>query len=197
MSKKAKEGIIRKDDLVRVVTPAFFVRCGYPKCIETEKTVVLAQFGQQIDDLLKTCDVYTKGDTIAGTNLIWCGEDHVYRRTIEDIAKKIAYARLHTHGFGGIERAIYTRDIPCHKDQEFRVMDIQFVMTGTYSSPSWSRTFDGDEYEPGYLESPKRHKILWLHGCWDDDGYPLRIEACHVEKVKREYTPQIFLTPSL
>lgn len=169
--------MIRKGDKVQIIKPDFFIRCGYPKSIESETQIVTEKYEKQITEM-----VYDK----TPQNL-FSRHKHIDHHLLIKIAKEIAHARLRTNGFGGRERTIYTQHLENLKGKEFIVGDIKYHKTGTYSPPSYSGGYYdyGPEYEPATLENTKTHKILYLiTGACIIDRYDLRIEATNVEKVK-------------
>lgn len=190
MGKDAK--IIRVGDRVRIETPQFFVRCGYPKTLESEAAEVEKLFAGQITDLL-TKAMVTRHHGLGYLS----GRGHVESRARERIVRALAYGRLGTFGMGGSERTIYTVERPEFQGQETCVERVFFVKTGTYYAPSVSNGWDGYEYEPGGLCDEKTHKILGLNfWCEETSGW-LSIEARNVVKLAWDgetHVPQHQLT---
>jgi len=194
--KKLDPKIIRDGDIVKIINPITFVRCGYPLGIEDMRKEVQEKFGPAIDNLYVSVQ---SGDKLIQKDMI--GE-YEYGLKIDsnpskkykhfEIVNALAYARLYSKGFGGKERNLHTKTIEGLKDKEAQVISIEIVKTGTYIKGS-GRVFyyDGDcDYEPSYLANSKTHKILTLDifepnttGNWLPSKDFIKIEAIHVEKL--------------
>lgn len=167
---------IRKGDRVRVVNPEFFVRCGYPKCLDGESKVVLEKFGGVINGMIWE-------DASASVRL---RDGHLLTK----VCRELAYARLKASGFGGQERTIHTKRIDDLAGREFVVCGVKFCKTGTYVHGGSCGEY-GEEYDPPYLDGEKTHKILSLaypaknppgNGFFMSFEANLSIEAANVEK---------------
>jgi hypothetical protein len=118
--------------------------------------------------------------------------EYVNRKIID----VLAYEMIKFKGFGGTERTIHTEYKPELRGKLFKVMGTKMHMTGRYVPPysnydSWTGEYD---YEPGYLEGQKSHRILLLDDVAYGEGcirfhdlftnHELRIEECHVTKIE-------------
>lgn len=169
--------VIRRGDKVCIVTPDFFVRCGYPKSIESEAAIVLEKFGSIIRGMIR--------DPMKPDSYLDLYSD---LSLVGKVCREVAYARLRVNGFGGTTRSIHSKRQDDLSGKEFVVADISFCKTGKYVAPSGGSSGPcGDEYEydPGFLANEKTHKILSLsaRSLCDGIGTGLRIDALNVEKV--------------
>jgi hypothetical protein len=171
-----KKIVFRNGDKIKIITPEIFVRCGYPKTIESETKVVIEEQGNRLIEMLKELGLR---NSLSG--------GHYFTRVFNKIAREIAYGRLKQNGFGGCERKIYTRteDI---KGKEFRVVGKRRVKTGMYNAPSGGYdSYNGEyDYDPGYLDGEKTHVILEIRPCdiiQFITEFPLEIEEINVEKL--------------
>jgi len=191
--------IIRVQDFVKIDNPLMFVRCGYPKCLESETAVVLKEYGDKIDVLLEATTVVSGVNPLVPgmTRTISLRGDDRWENEREKIAKTIAYSRLKLHGFGGRERTIYTKEMPELAGCIVMVDSIKYVKTGKYYPPCDGENYEGEyDWESGGLENEKTHKILSIRfSCYCPDPRPLRlklednplaIEDCNVIKVQSD-----------
>ncbi len=178
-ARKLKTPNIREGDTVRIVTPDFFVRCGYPLCFEGETARVLKEQGEAINAFLRSQGV--QPPRIMGDM------SHPQQK----VAKAIAYCLLRQKKFGGSNRMIHTERIESRKNETAQVVSVSFVKTGIYS-PGY-RDHDG-EYESAYLSDEKTHRILTLdiQGQLTSSDYHecLRIDAENVELLDTPEHPQ-------
>lgn len=168
--------VIRRGDKVRIVTPDFFVRCGYPKDIESESAIVLEKFGAIIRGMIQ--DPMKNPATL---------NPYSDLSLVGKVCREVAYARLRANGFGGTTRSIHSKRKDDLMGKEFVVVDVSFCKTGIYSPPSMSGgSYEYEpEFEPGFLHNEKTHKILTLaaRSLQDEVGTGLRIDAANVDKV--------------
>lgn len=175
-----KKTVYRHGDKVRIVTPELFIRCGYPKTIESETKIVIEEQGEQIKKMLKELGL-REPFGLYDTNT-WFG------RAFNKIAREIAYCRLKQNGFGGSKRELYTQNEPDLKGKTFQVVGKRCVKTGDYTAPSWGYDswYGCHEYDPGYLSNEKTHVILEIQPC-DMIRFhrekEMEIEEVHVEKL--------------
>lgn len=163
--------IIRVGDMVKIVIPDMFVRCGYPLTVDDGEKMVK-------EDLLKDiCRAHGIDE-----------EDHAFYET----KRALAIGLLKNRGFGGNERKIYTSTLPEVKGRYGRVTAKSFVKTGERGDPgSCSYSPDGipvEEYKGMTLLSAKTHVILTLElgsilYSTALNDFPPRIEAYNVQKV--------------
>lgn len=211
-----KKDIIRPGDIVRIVNPEFFLRCGYPLTLKDGIKMIMDDENgiTALEDAIKIIlEDKTEFQTLDGvvvpknTNTIRLAKGS---KDFYNIVKILAYYRIRKEKFGGRERKIYTRKIEKAKDYEFIVLRKKMVVTGNYIPPSKSGGYEYEEWDPPYLDNAKSHMILYLNDDsvdgenfyvdnvvrplvseeWRvgtiDDLYPLAIERCNVEKVKNE-----------
>ena len=157
-----KSHVYRVDDRVRIVTPKWIKRIGYPLVWSDLIDEV------QADPQVKQAYLMAIG---RGPNLAYVKVPYLF-----EIA--VAKERVAARGFGGRERSIHYLDYGPNIQND--VGSVQSVLrkyvayTGTYYPP----TASGDPYfddEPGGLTDRKANVILCLNGG--------EIEACNVEPV--------------
>lgn len=169
-----KKNIIRVGDRVRVIEPKIFDRCGYPKTLFDETQIAYEELHQPISNFLISLNL---SDPKTG---------EAPAHTVHEIAKAIAYLRLKKNGYGGRERKIYTKDgfYEHMQDKEYYVTAVRFVKTGLYHPPRYTNWEGVDDYDPGYLENCKTHKLLKLNEsrCYNK-SWGVEIEECYVAKV--------------
>lgn len=170
--------VYRYGDKVKIIAPELFIRCGYPKTIESETKIVIDEQGDQIKKMFKEL----------GIKEIGFNSDIYISRTFKKIAREIAYCRLKQNGFGGSKREIYTNIVPELKGKIFEVVDKRCVKTGDYNSPNWCHDwyYGVYDYEPGYLSNVKTHVILEIQPCDVISFYrdkKIEIEEINVEKL--------------
>lgn len=167
---------IRAGQVVRIVRPDFFVRCGYPMDWATETARVKKERGAAIREFLKAEGIKPAYFPYADTP------------AFEKIAKALAHELCKQAGWGGKERTIHTKAFPDLAGEQSVIESVRFVKTGTYATSS--ANYDG-EYDQPYLMDEKTHRILQtaLEGIVDDPWFGegvymrLEIEAANVELV--------------
>lgn len=202
-----KKEVIRQGDIVRVIHPEFFIRCGYPLSIKDGMDMIMndeeamTALSQGIDKALnKKCSIPLK-DEILGL-VPHTNRPRKISNDFNRIIRILAYYRIANEGFGGKERSIYTKWVEEAKGKEFKVIGKKTVATGTYVPASGGySSYSGEyeyDYEAPFLDGLKNHVILELmDGSYDGNYYfvgntikelgtCLWIEKCNVEKVKRE-----------
>lgn len=158
MKKDRWPNCIRYNDTVKVLTPTFVTRVGYPKIAddfmaEAEKTLIEK-------GLLK----YHSGTSYR--SLI--AYEHVERpRAERDFIRKYALLLLRKAGWGGRDRTLHTYEAPEFLGKELRVVGKKVVKTGIHVGPSThvSNGWDGVDYDydPGGLGDEKTHILLWVN----------------------------------
>lgn len=194
MSKKDKN-IIRIGDIVEVINPEVFVRCGYPMTTEDAiRNHMTKEDSDKIDDLMK-------GLGISEDTNIFPSIDILYENTFDKIVRALAYAIVGTKKCGGNERTIHTTTVPTITGNRYQVVDRKVVKTGTRI---WEVDYDyyhgGIESSFGYLQNEKTHVIFtvqpikaypWLFESLgkrfdpdtDYDCDAFRIEKCNIKKI--------------
>lgn len=147
---------------MQIVTPEFFVRCGYPISFDCEKSNVTKQYSDDIVKLLEKM----------GIERSIFNDD--YNIMLNKIISAIAYYLVHKKGFGGKNRAIFTEPRHELKDRIFLVRDIKLVRTGSYQRGGWSG-YESPEFEPSYLCDQRVHRILDLGDCSIEDKNVIKV----------------------
>ncbi|WP_156436096.1 hypothetical protein [Bradyrhizobium pachyrhizi] len=149
----SKPHVYRVDDQIRIVTPKFVERVGYPLTWSMLSEEI--ENHPQLDDAMRLFGIvaprgWTRRDFVCG----------------------VARALVRHRGFGGRERAIhYLPNTEAYAGRHTLVFGKRCVRTGIYFPPSG---FD-DWYEPGGLDDAKTHILL-------STAFG-EIEACNVEPV--------------
>lgn len=190
--------LIRAGDLVRVVNPEFFLRCGYPSSIAQEAEAILKKNKKEIEDFIRSLFPNFPHSPPLG---IEYHEDYSWKgqlpgQVVKGIAHNLGRYKLIMSGFGGQERKIHTEKLEVEEDAIYRVNQTFQVVTGTYEYGrggynSYTEEYD---YEPPYLSDMKSHRILDISRAiqmqdltWS--SYPLltlKIEAKNCQKVTEE-----------
>ena len=157
-------------ELVHVVEPKLFVRCGYPL---TREDVLLKRRDEVEKLMLAAKDALALPDSSAN--------DARVQLQLENLAVTAILVR---EGFGGRERAIFEDDAAELKGAVARVLRKFVVATGTYHPASGGYSYSTGEYdwEPAYIWPQRRHVIYDL----GDVGrcFGVRIAASHCRKVE-------------
>lgn len=191
--KKPKDRIFRKGDVVRIVNPEFFVRCGYPLTVK-DGVKSLTEDKDKYNEILQFADKF---------------KVNVKSYDFSKLMKILGYYDIKGKRFGGDERKIFTETIKGMEGKEFVVLSKKVVMTGVrdggYAGSSYYYD-DSDSYEPPSLYDTKTHIILYLQdgsvdgtntyagnlklgntvvSMWEEYN-ELAIEDIHVEKVLKK-----------
>ncbi len=163
--------VIRRGDLVRVIMPRFFVRCGYPLSFEQAVAEVTEQYGDRIIAFLRELDLT---EDLRKTPQLFGGIKEVDpkdNRTFKKVARALAFDYVRAKGFGGRERRIYREYRPRYFNRLMRVDSVRFHATGEYYPPTGGYDPYSGEYDcdPGGLENQKQHKVLTV---WPVMEYP-------------------------
>lgn len=184
--KKAKV-IYRIGDRVRIENPAIFRRVGYPLGLKEGTEHVLKNYEKDIRELFKKVD---GSSGFEGISLLSRDITVDNARAFDAVVKELAYSWIKSQGFGGVERKIFTVDVPELKNRVALVIGKKVVMTGTRSPGHGGY---GSEYdcEPPYLAYQKSHVLLNLDLPFTfDDSFPyidlfslIGAHDCWVEEV--------------
>jgi hypothetical protein len=182
---KKDPSIIRRHDLVEIVTPEMFMRCGYEKDLKT----LMKEIWSTPEQLQPLAEVLNK---LAGNpkynpslDLLLSEYPTHYQTALGYLVRGVAYYKLQSFIAKGNVRKIFTEPVLGMKGRTFIVKHIRFCKTGVYL-PGYQGNFDYEWVLP-YLHSMKTHKILgisehvqdnWVPDCWH-----FEIEAVHVKKV--------------
>lgn len=182
----SREKPIRRGDVVRIVNPEIFVRCGYPIDYKEESQRIAEEKKLEIELFFHALGLGTPTE-----------------EEIKRVANAVTYSSLQHKRFGGNERKIYTKRDPELEGLVAEVTDVRLVKTGVrvpgrfYSGGYWGE----DEYEPPFLDEVKTHRILTLDyaifGCIGRSIQFVEIEDCHVERHVFEPPPQPEPEPEL
>lgn len=186
-----KKPPFRVDDLIKIVTPQVFIRCGYPLCkADALKALDESDVGEKVKELLKSVKMRSHVKLHLVSTPVMTTD---YRKILDVFATGWLFQR----NFGGPERTIHTKERPELKGKVFQVVSQKFHKTGTYYPGNCSRGYYGDDdAEPPGLADMKTHRILlldqprvvsgypYIHHITDSNDWPIAIEACHVKKVE-------------
>jgi hypothetical protein len=200
-----KKEIIRSGDVVKIINPEFFLRCGYPLSLKDGIKLIMEDEKDKecFENLCNRFGIIGRSlDSLDGIRL---------PRDYYKMLDILAYWKVRQKGFGGRERKIYTRRVEEAKGHEFEVRSKKMVVTGNYVHGREDREWESGhiEYEPPYLADMESHMILYLYdGCVDGDFFhvgntlnpvrndtwilmsnencPLAIERCNIEVVKKK-----------
>jgi len=173
--KKAKREVIRRGDVVRIVNPEFFIRCGYPLSLKDGIKMImedekgLKALCDAVDVILRDDDKDVR-DSKSPTGFINMFNSRAFSfghtsRNFRNIVKILAYYKIRSKNFGGRERRILTKKIEGAKGHDFKVLSKKMVVTGNYipGSRAGSTPYGDYEAEPPYLDDQKSHMILYLN----------------------------------
>lgn len=172
MSKKI---VFREGDAVRVVTPMFVMRVGYPKSLEDYESEVDAQVGHQVNDLILAAGGQP---FVRGRRFNVPDEPTKIRRRI---LSELAHARAVADGFGGSERSLHFKEVPEMAGRTCVVSRLRTVKTGTYYPASVSGGYEDYDWEPGGLMDEKTHRLAEL--CSTGLSGEFEIPVYHLEKI--------------
>jgi len=153
----------RVGEIVQLVEPYTFVRCGYPLCvkdiIEKEKSNIEAM----ILEIIRSWQPKVPG--VFATSEY----SHLSGRTHGMLVAAIASYKLEQQGYGGKERSIHEQKITNHILGNYVVIGKNFHKTGIRYSPSSWTSYEGEyDYEPGGLENEKTHCVYTLKGLYNN-----------------------------
>jgi len=198
MTRKKDPNIIRVGDLVKVMNPRVFERCGYPMSFEDAVKEVENKYGDKIKEFIYSIEdearTYVMGFTLDRNEIT--NNDPTFNK----IVRALAYNYLGRKKFGGRERKIYTKEVGHLLHRLVVVCKVRFVKTGFYmpgGGPYYSYEDPYPEYDQAYLDKEKTHKILsvssvtngqyddWKHGrpVSDIGWWEFDIEADNVKKL--------------
>jgi hypothetical protein len=169
-AKSRRSASARVGELVHIVEPKLFVRCGYPL---TREDILLNRRDEVEKLMLAAKDAMALSDSEAN--------DARVPQQLENLAVTAILVR---ERFGGSERAIFEENAPELKGAVARVLSKSVVVTGTYNRASGGYSYSTGEYdwEPAYIWPQRRHVIYDL----GDVGrcFGVRIAASHCRKVE-------------
>lgn len=168
---RKKDKVFRCGDLVRIINPKIFVRCGYPLSKEDIKRDYIKEDQK---DLIKN---------LISSFSFGLSQDKD-RETYDKILDILAYRILEKEGFGGNKRDIITRTDESKLNKVYKVFRKRFVKTGVRTC--WGLNYHSEGYEAPYLSNEKTRIILGL-GHIDDYYFDFEIEACNLEKISDDY----------
>ncbi len=181
--RKPDPNIIRIGDKVKIITPEFFVRCGYDNDHKSACEYVTSNYCDQIVKFILESE-YAPTPSLGIYKLNDIADSFLFKK----IVSALAYERVGQLRASGMERKIYNQQEKWLKGKTFFVNDIFFCKTGVYCHPSGGYNYWGEyDYNPGGLSAEKTHKILVLTNIPIISVYdsPVNaIKAINVEKVK-------------
>lgn len=182
---------IKVGDLVRIINPQIFVRCGYPLCIaDVSKTIDR----QIIIDCLSHAGA---GTTDEIDRILTHYPYHKLQRAYKEVLKGTALAVMISKRFGGSERKIYTEERPEFAGRIVKVESKRQIVTGDRYS-GCGPGYYGDEAEGPSLENQQRHTLIKFSSTYYESSGRIslafihcesdysEIEQIHVEKVALE-----------
>ena len=152
--------IIRVGDVVEVINPQIFIRCGYPLSFDAAVDKVKDVYGAKIRDFMLNIEGLKDNSSIPDLSLVEGIKST--NKTFTKIATALTYDYMRSKGFGGANRKIYTKKKD-HIDRQMLIVEnVRFVKTGVYVSGSSYPSYYDEyaEYDPPYLADVKTHKIL-------------------------------------
>ena len=172
VARSRKSAAAKVGELVHIVEPKRFVRCGY----KLNRAAVLLERRDEVVRLMQAArqaiaPLYSDG---------WAN-DFKIQRQLEDLAVAAILVR---EKFGGRERMLFEEEDPELKGAVARVLSKSVVVTGTYNRGSGGySSVDGEyDWQPAYIWQQQRHVIYDL----GDVGrcFGVRIAASHCRKVE-------------
>ena len=156
-------------ELVKIVTPKEFVRCGYALTIK----IIMEQ---QFEEIEKDCqrmfaalekkpappEEPVKEEFAFGFTVLRVSEGSNMSPTVHGmLCAAIAAYRLEQQNFGGGTRALVEKDGVFEAGQLWTVVGKSLVKTGKrFQSRSYGPDYNGEyDYEPGGLENEKTHCV--------------------------------------
>ncbi len=172
MTKKDPK-IIRVGDMVKIINPEFFVRCGYPMDFNDAYEHIDRNHNAPMHELIKS--MIPEAGPVR--------KHKVY----EKLVRIFAYEYMRSKKFGGPERKIYTMRIRKQLLKVYRVLDIRFVKTGIYY-PGDLDNSEGIAYldQLPYLDKEKTHKLLQLDCLATVDGIVEPFDWMEARNVRKE-----------
>lgn len=153
---KTKKEVLRSGDIVKIINPEIFIRCGYPLSLhDMVENLSKKENNNKIISFFKEFDILSiNNEEVINYNHLDSNrylDDYKFRR-------ELAYLILKNKKFGGNERKIYTELKSELKDKEFTIIEKKTIKTGIRISGSGSY----EDYDPPYLANEKTHIILKL-----------------------------------
>jgi len=155
--KKTRSTRPQKGDIVKIINPEFFLRCGYPL------TPFVKEVKEKIEGLRLDLNDFIHSSFMklgikSSFEKDYIGYVDVRKdRATEAILKELAYLYCKENSFGGNSRNIYTARIAKLKGTEFVVNGYKVCYTGTRDNGSYDPYYD--DYEPPYLGDVKYHHM--------------------------------------
>jgi hypothetical protein len=175
---------IKVGDIVRIVRPDFFIKCGYENnhqaAVEKIENTYWEQTFRFIYDWEKSL-VKEKGvDFISWERY---RSELANPKSLHKIISALAYDLVSKNREDGAKRVIFLERRKEDKGLIATVKAIKTCQTGIYISPKGHCTEEGWEVESGYIKDPKYHRILILDCPEIDEGNLILIEDINVEKI--------------
>ena len=162
---KTRKQVIRVGDLVQIVKPEMFIRCGYPLTVREVKASFYEKGEPKEDDRYqKIMDLFKSAGVRFNSDMFSTSSHALRKKSINKIIDALAYEIVRAKGFGGDERKLYTKDVPALAGNVYRVCHKKVCVTGTYFPAVMNEDYwaGQDDYEPAGLSDTKTHVILYL-----------------------------------
>ena len=173
---KIKKEVYRVGDKIKIKTPEFFERVGYPLTLQkVEEEHFSKDEKLRINEFLTSFEIF-QGDFFRSR------KDPTY----DLILRLLAKYRIRQLGWGGRKKSIYTVTKQVSPDTVYKVIKKRVVKTGTYHHASGGYDYWGEyDYEPASLDDQKTHILLGVAQenyifCVDEIEW---IEDINVEKI--------------
>ena len=181
-----RKNIFRYGDIVKIITPKLFIRCGYPLTLDIVKhDMITREQKNYIVAMLNKFEIYPFPDKSLATELMM-NDDYLYDDIYGEVLRVMAKYVIRRNKWGGSDRTIYTEDAPHLLNIEGRVISKKVVVTGKYNCGCMY----GDEYEAPTLSNSKVHVILEL-SINDHLTDTIHIEQSNVVKIDSTTNPKI------
>ena len=164
-------------EMVRVVNPQVFVRCGYPLGISDGLQAVDKSHSELVKQMLQS--IFPK------KSFRWDSQDRL-RHSYNKIMRELAVVWLKEKKFGGFTRSVHVEEDTRVLDySQYEIMTIRYVRSGERDSGGSYSSMYPDDFEPPSLVNQKSHRILGLVESGDVWAtVEFEIEDIHVEKIK-------------
>jgi len=192
---KKKDNVVRVGDIVQIVEPEFFIRCGYPLSFQDAYEIVKEKYTDSVHKFLVETEFRQERTNHLGFPILSL-DPPSKDWTIQKILKALTYEYVANKGFGGEDKKIYTERREECIGKKYKVKEKRVVKTGTYYPSfgyydSWTGEYDG---ECGGLAGGGTHIILTIAPVMGQDNSVYvyadysdlqQIERIHVEKINR------------
>lgn len=188
-----KSDQIRIGDLVKIIDPQIFVRCGYPLCISDVAAKIEPA---AVIDFLSRAGAGTAEEI---SRIIIHHPHHRLQRAYKDAARAGALAAMIAHGFGGSARRIYTKEMPELLGCIVRVEGKRRVVTGDRYA-GCGPGYWGDEAEGPALENQQHHTLISFdpYTRYGNTGLSFAMAVAYTDKpyeIEQRFVEKTVLSP--